>query len=95
MNELLIKPDLSDLTEEKEEDDVVEESVEEENGSRGDCVSTATSLETALNLVITPLKSLEISIIAFYYMLEARLLMLLLFSKCLTPVFAVSSATDK
>lgn len=60
MNELLIKPDLSDLTEEKEEEDVVvEESVEEENGSGADCVSTATSLETALNLVIV--KLLEIS----------------------------------
>ncbi|XP_037640174.1 epithelial splicing regulatory protein 1 isoform X2 [Sebastes umbrosus] len=51
VNELLIKPDLSDLTEEKEEEeDVVEESVEEENSSRADNVSTATSLETALNL---------------------------------------------
>lgn len=58
VNELLIKSDLSDLTEEKEED-VVEESVEEENASKADCVFTATSLETALNLVITSLKSLE------------------------------------
>uniref|UniRef100_A0A669ES64 Epithelial splicing regulatory protein 1 n=1 Tax=Oreochromis niloticus TaxID=8128 RepID=A0A669ES64_ORENI len=33
VNELLIKPDLSDSTEEKEEEDVVEESVEQENGS--------------------------------------------------------------
>ncbi|XP_072250417.1 epithelial splicing regulatory protein 1 isoform X4 [Leuresthes tenuis] len=49
VNELLIKPDLSDLTEEKEEEDVVEESQEEENGS-GDCVSTATSIDSALNL---------------------------------------------
>lgn len=61
MNELLIKPDLSDLTEEKEEEDVVEESVEEENGSGADCVFTATSLETALNLVIMSFKSLEIT----------------------------------
>ncbi|XP_038567451.1 epithelial splicing regulatory protein 1 isoform X3 [Micropterus salmoides] len=45
VNELLIKPDLSDLTEEKEEEDVVKE----ENGSRADCVFTDTSLETALN----------------------------------------------
>lgn len=60
MNELLIKPDLSDLTEQKE-DDVVEESVEEENGSGADCVYTATMLETALNLVIASLKLLEIS----------------------------------
>ncbi|XP_076594405.1 epithelial splicing regulatory protein 1 isoform X1 [Chaetodon auriga] len=50
VNELLIKSDLSDLTEEKEEEDVVEESVEEENGFKADCVFTATSLETALNL---------------------------------------------
>lgn len=55
MNELLIKPDLSDLTEQKEEEDVVEESVEEENGSGADCVSKATSLEAALNLVIVSL----------------------------------------
>ncbi|XP_033496743.2 epithelial splicing regulatory protein 1 isoform X1 [Epinephelus lanceolatus] len=50
VNELLIKPDLSDLTEEKEVEDVVEESKEEENRSGADNVSTATSLETALNL---------------------------------------------
>ncbi|KAK2844550.1 hypothetical protein Q5P01_011209 [Channa striata] len=50
VNELLIKPDLSDLTDEKEEEDVVEESVEEENGSGAECVFTATSLEAALNL---------------------------------------------
>lgn len=60
VNELLIKPDLSDLTEQKEED-VVEESVEEENGSGSDCVSTATMLETALNLVKVSMKLLEIS----------------------------------
>ncbi|XP_041650266.1 epithelial splicing regulatory protein 1 isoform X4 [Cheilinus undulatus] len=48
VNELLIKPDLSDLTEEKEED-VVEEREEEEHGSKADCVFTASSLETALN----------------------------------------------
>lgn len=51
VNGILIKPDLSDLTDEKEEDDEAEESVEEENGSGADCVSTAASLETALNLV--------------------------------------------
>lgn len=62
VNELLIKPDLSDLTEEKEEEDVVEESVEEDNRSGADNVFTATSLETALNLVITSLRSLEIGI---------------------------------
>lgn len=59
VNEILIKPDLSELTEKKEEEDVVEESVEEENGSGADNVSTASSFETALNLVITYLKSLQ------------------------------------
>ena len=62
VNELLIKADLTELTEEKEEEqeeDVVEERTEEENGSKADCVFTAPSLETALNLVITSLKSLE------------------------------------
>lgn len=53
VNELLIKPDLSDSTEEKEED-VEEESVEEESGSKADCVFTTTSLETALNMVNLP-----------------------------------------
>ncbi|XP_034730600.1 epithelial splicing regulatory protein 1 isoform X2 [Etheostoma cragini] len=50
LNELLIKPDLSDLTEQNDEEDVVEESVEEDNRSGADNVFTATSLETALNL---------------------------------------------
>ncbi|XP_069392966.1 epithelial splicing regulatory protein 1 isoform X1 [Paralichthys olivaceus] len=49
VNELLIKPDLVDLTEEKKEEDVVEESVEEENVSGADCVSTSANLEAALN----------------------------------------------
>ncbi|CAG6015474.1 unnamed protein product [Menidia menidia] len=49
VNELLIKPALSDLTEEKAEEDVVEESQEKEDGS-ANCVSTATSLDSALNL---------------------------------------------
>lgn len=53
MNELLIKSDLADLTEEKEEEDVAEESLEKENRSKADYVFTATSLETALNKVIT------------------------------------------
>lgn len=57
VNELLIKPDLSDLTEGKEEEDVVEESVEKENDSKADRVFRAASLETALNLVMTSLKS--------------------------------------
>lgn len=56
VNELLIKPDLSDLTEEKEEEDVLEESEEDRNRSGADNVSTATSLETALNLVITSIE---------------------------------------
>uniref|UniRef100_A0A3B5B4T3 Epithelial splicing regulatory protein 1 n=1 Tax=Stegastes partitus TaxID=144197 RepID=A0A3B5B4T3_9TELE len=50
VNELLIKPDLADLTEEKEEEDVVAEGEEEESGSGADCVSTTTSVEAALNL---------------------------------------------
>lgn len=52
VNELIIKPDLSELTEGKEDKDVVEEAVEEELGSKADSVFTATSLEMALNLVI-------------------------------------------
>lgn len=57
VNELIIKPDLSELTEGKEDKDVVEEAVEEELGSKADSVFTATSLETALNLVIRKNKS--------------------------------------
>lgn len=50
VNELLIKPDLSDLTQDKEEEeDVEKETVEEEYGSKADCVFTASNLETALN----------------------------------------------
>ncbi|XP_037130191.1 epithelial splicing regulatory protein 1 isoform X1 [Syngnathus acus] len=49
VNELLIKPEVSELTDEKNEGDVVEEHVEEENVSGADCVFTAKSLETALN----------------------------------------------
>ncbi|KAK0137512.1 Epithelial splicing regulatory protein 1 [Merluccius polli] len=47
LNEVLVKQELSDLTEEKEER---EEEVEEDNGSLTDFVSTATNLESALNL---------------------------------------------
>lgn len=61
VNELLIKPDLSDLMEEKEEEDVVEECVDEETGFKADCVFTAASLEAALNLVITSPKSRKLS----------------------------------
>lgn len=53
VNELLIKPDLSDLTEEKEEEDVVEESVEQENGSGADCVYKVPSVDKALNMVMS------------------------------------------
>lgn len=51
VNELLIKHDLSDLAEEKKEEDVAEERVEEETGFKADCVFTAENLEAALNLV--------------------------------------------
>ncbi|XP_075868801.1 epithelial splicing regulatory protein 1 isoform X2 [Nelusetta ayraudi] len=50
VNELLIKHDLSDLAEEKKEEDVVEKCVEEETGFKADCVFTAENLEAALNL---------------------------------------------
>ncbi|XP_017280518.1 epithelial splicing regulatory protein 1 isoform X3 [Kryptolebias marmoratus] len=63
VNELVIRPDLSDSTDEKAEKDVVEESEEEEqegevkeeeeeereSGSGADCVYTAASLDSALN----------------------------------------------
>ncbi|KAM9783037.1 epithelial splicing regulatory protein 1 [Neosynchiropus ocellatus] len=48
VNEVLIKPEL--LLEEKQEEDVLEESLEEKNGSGADCVFTATSLESVLTL---------------------------------------------
>ncbi|XP_054638916.1 epithelial splicing regulatory protein 1 isoform X3 [Dunckerocampus dactyliophorus] len=51
VNELLIKPEVSDSIEAKEPEDVVTEIVEEEeNGSGADCVFNANSLETALNM---------------------------------------------
>lgn len=53
VNELLIKSDLLDLTEGKEE----EEDVVEESDSKADRVFRAASLETALNLVMTSFKS--------------------------------------
>ncbi|XP_029928732.1 epithelial splicing regulatory protein 1 isoform X2 [Myripristis murdjan] len=49
VNELLIKPELSDLTEPKEEEDGLEVRAEEGSRSGADCVSTATDLESALN----------------------------------------------
>lgn len=52
VNELLIKHNLSDLAEEKKEEDVAEECVEEEAGFKADCVFTAENLEAALNLVM-------------------------------------------
>ncbi|XP_013871085.1 epithelial splicing regulatory protein 1 [Austrofundulus limnaeus] len=54
VNELIIKPDLSDLTDEKVDKDVVKESEEEEkeeesvNGA--DCIYTATCLNNAFNV---------------------------------------------
>lgn len=59
VNELIIKPDLSELTEGKEDEDVVEQTVDKE--SKADSVFTATSFETALNLVITKRTSYEFS----------------------------------
>lgn len=53
VNELIIKPDLSESTEGQEDKDVVEEAVDGESGSKADSVFTATSFESALNLVIT------------------------------------------
>lgn len=88
LNELIIKPDPSELTEEK---DVVEETVEEESGSKADCVFTATSLETALNLVITlltrPSAGGDLRCVDDEHSY--------LFTKCLISVLAVSSETDK
>lgn len=60
VNELLIKPDLSDSTEAQEKEDVLEEESvvveqeeeeQEESGSKADRVFTVTTLEQALNLV--------------------------------------------
>lgn len=59
VNELIIKPDLSELPEGKEDEDVVEQTVDKE--SKADSVFTATSFETALNLVITKRTSYEFS----------------------------------
>lgn len=99
VNELLIKPDLSDLTEEKEEEeDVVEECVEEESGFKADCVFTAASLEAALNQVITSPKSRKLSKKKNLGACESFMLKLddVHFQmKSLTPVFAVSSTSDK
>lgn len=63
VNELIIKTNLSDLTDkEEDEDDVVEKSEEKEaeeeqqeeetSSYRADCVYTATSLDSAFNTVI-------------------------------------------
>lgn len=57
VNELLLKSDLEDSTEVKEEEDVVEESVTEKHSSGADCVATASNLETALNLFHLQLKN--------------------------------------
>lgn len=101
VNELLIKPDLSDLTEEKEEEDVVEECVEEQSGFKADCVFTATSLEAALNLVITSVQEIQsrklsknknpVACESFMPKLDDVHFQI----KSLTPVFSVSSTSDK
>lgn len=57
VNELIIKPDLSDLTDKEEEEDNVEKSEEKEEEEetslyRADCVYTVTSLDSAFNTVI-------------------------------------------
>lgn len=98
VNELLIKPDLSDSTEEKEEEDVVEECVEEESGFKADCVFTAASLEAALNLVIISPKSRKLSpppnpVASESFMPKLDDVHFQI--KSLTPVFAVSSTSDK
>lgn len=51
MNELLIRPDLSDFAEEDVKEEVVEECKETEKGSGGDCIFTCTSIDTALSMV--------------------------------------------
>lgn len=60
VNELLIKHSVSDLAEEKKEEDVVEERVEEETVFKADCVFTAENLEAALNLVMFSSTSVEL-----------------------------------
>lgn len=60
VNELLIKHNVSDLAEEKKEEDVVQERVEEETGLKADCVFTAENLEAALNLVMFSSTSVEL-----------------------------------
>ncbi|XP_032415096.1 epithelial splicing regulatory protein 1 isoform X3 [Xiphophorus hellerii] len=51
VNEILIRPDLSDSTEEKSDEDVVVECKEEdESSSRADCMYTAASLDSGLNM---------------------------------------------
>ncbi|XP_061674912.1 epithelial splicing regulatory protein 1 isoform X1 [Syngnathoides biaculeatus] len=50
VNELLIKPEASDLTDEKKEEDATEDLAEDENESGADCLFTAKSLEAALNM---------------------------------------------
>ncbi|KAM4567845.1 epithelial splicing regulatory protein 1 isoform 4-T4 [Fundulus diaphanus] len=51
VNELLIRPDLTDSTEEKTDEDVVVECKEDDESSSGaDCVYTATSLDSGINM---------------------------------------------
>uniref|UniRef100_A0A3P9IBA2 Epithelial splicing regulatory protein 1 n=1 Tax=Oryzias latipes TaxID=8090 RepID=A0A3P9IBA2_ORYLA len=56
VNELLIKPDLSDFTEENVKEDVVDNK-ETEKGSGGDCIFTVTSIDTALSMFDLQLKN--------------------------------------
>ncbi|RVE62627.1 hypothetical protein OJAV_G00159250 [Oryzias javanicus] len=57
VNELFIRPDLSDFTEENVKEDVVEENRETEQGSGGDCIFTCTSIDTALSMFDLQLKN--------------------------------------
>lgn len=58
MNEILIRPDLSDSTEEKSDEDVVVECKEEDESSSGaDCMYTAASLDSGLNMVMMSFES--------------------------------------
>ncbi|XP_054903717.1 epithelial splicing regulatory protein 1 isoform X2 [Poeciliopsis prolifica] len=50
VNEILIRPDLSDSTEEKSDEDVVVECKEDESSSGADCMYTAASLDSGLNM---------------------------------------------
>ncbi|KAF6739730.1 Epithelial splicing regulatory protein 1 [Oryzias melastigma] len=57
VNELLIRPDLSDFAEEDVKEEVVEENKETEKGSGVDCIFTCTSIDTALSMFDLQLKN--------------------------------------